>query len=174
MQQKHNGHGSDGEPQENGGSGPDGAEAGSEGALRRRAREAIAAGRLPNRPAAQMWGGPGLGEVCAVCEAPVTTQEMGFELEFDPDRTQADGRSAPAQMHIRCFAAWEFERRETSQPAGRNGHGHALPSEHAIFAQQSSSAAAIGDGASILLSESDGQGTILTSERQSPHRRGRE
>lgn len=77
--------------------------------LRQHAREAMKERELPNRRPDRMWGGPGNGASCAICQTPVTAQEMGFDLEFGhrsgwPVTTHA--------MHIRCFAVWELERND--------------------------------------------------------------
>ena len=47
--------------------------------------------------------------LCSVCELPVTKNEMEFEIQFarDGDNPGLD----KFHVHIRCFAAWEFERR---------------------------------------------------------------
>jgi hypothetical protein len=77
--------------------------------LRAKARKAIESGNLPNRRPDRTWGGPGVGAECAVCDEPVTQQQTEFEIEF------AHGGDNPGldkfHIHIRCFAAWEFERR---------------------------------------------------------------
>jgi len=77
--------------------------------LRAKAQAAILAGKLPSRRPDRVWGGPGVGAVCAVCDLPVTKGEMEFEIEFahDGDSPGLD----KFRVHIRCFAAWEFERR---------------------------------------------------------------
>jgi len=43
-----------------------------------------------------------------VCEKPVTKEEMEFEIQFarDGDNPGLD----KFHVHIRCYAAWEFER----------------------------------------------------------------
>lgn len=74
--------------------------------LRTQAREAIRAGRSPDRVPERMWGGPGSGAVCAVCGRNVGKEEMEFELQFS---LKADG-SDSYHFHVRCFAAWELER----------------------------------------------------------------
>jgi len=76
--------------------------------LRAKARAVVENGRLPGRSPDRTWGGPGVGADCAVCERPVTKQELEFEIEFarDGDFPGLDG----FHVHIRCFAAWEFER----------------------------------------------------------------
>lgn len=77
--------------------------------LRARAQAAILDGKLPRRRPDRVWGGPGVGAVCAVCDLPVTKDETEFEIEFahDGDSPGLD----KYHVHLRCFAAWEFERR---------------------------------------------------------------
>jgi hypothetical protein len=83
-----------------------------EKAIREQARAAIRNGKLPNRAPDRTWGGPGVGAPCTVCELPVTKGEMEFEIQF------ARGSENPGldkfHVHIRCFAAWEFERRSVT------------------------------------------------------------
>ena len=74
--------------------------------LREKAREGITSGRLPRQPANRTWGGPGTGGNCAVCAKPVPAAEMEFEVEID----QPGGARVAFRAHVRCFAAWEFER----------------------------------------------------------------
>jgi hypothetical protein len=76
--------------------------------LREEAREALRSGRLPNRRPDRTWGGHGVGAECAVCGLPVTAQQMEFEIQFshDGDKPGLD----KFHVHLRCFAAWEFER----------------------------------------------------------------
>ena len=71
--------------------------------LREKAREAIRNGNVPIAKPGRTWGGPGTGEACAVCGEPVRRSDLGFELEFQPE-------TAKYHFHIRCLAAWEFER----------------------------------------------------------------
>jgi len=65
-------------------------------------------GKVPRRRPDRTWGGPGIGAACAVCERAVTKDEMELEIQFAHDG------SSPGldkfHVHIRCFAAWEFER----------------------------------------------------------------
>jgi hypothetical protein len=77
--------------------------------LREKARAVVRDGKLPSRQPDRTWGGPGVGAPCAVCELPVAKDEMEFEIEFarDGDNVGLD----KFHVHIRCFAAWEFERR---------------------------------------------------------------
>jgi hypothetical protein len=80
-----------------------------EQALREKAREVLEAGKLPNRRPDRTWGGPGVGAACTICDVPVTHAQMEFEIEFarDGDNPGLD----KFHVHIRCFAAWEFERK---------------------------------------------------------------
>jgi hypothetical protein len=78
--------------------------------LRARARSAIQDGKLPTRAPDRTWGGPGLGVACAICELPVKKDEMEFEIEFARDGNLDTGLDK-YHVHLRCFAAWEFERR---------------------------------------------------------------
>jgi hypothetical protein len=87
----------------------DAAKVSDESTLRLNAREAIQAGKLPNRGAERMWGGPGFGACCAVCGKPVKRDELGFELDFRRDDDVPDVGNT--HVHIQCFEAWEIERR---------------------------------------------------------------
>ena len=82
--------------------------------LRGKAREVIQAGKLPNRNPDRTWGGPGVGADCTICSVPVTCDEVEFEIEFarDGDDPGLDNY----HVHIRCFAAWQFERRNLELP----------------------------------------------------------
>ena len=76
--------------------------------LREQARAAIQSGKLPSRNPDRTWGGPGVVAMCAVCEKAVTKEDMEFEIQFarDGDNPGLD----KFHVHIRCYAAWEFER----------------------------------------------------------------
>ena len=76
--------------------------------VRESARAAIQARKLPHRKPDRMWGGRGADAGCAVCNIPVTRDEMEFEIEF----SAAGDTLGPVthHVHIRCFVAWEFER----------------------------------------------------------------
>jgi len=80
-----------------------------EDVLREKARAVIQNGKLPSRAPDRTWGGPGVGAPCVICELPVRPNEMEFEIQFarDGDNPGLD----KYHVHIRCFAAWEFERR---------------------------------------------------------------
>ena len=85
-----------------------------EKALREKARAVVQAGKIPSRAPDRTWGGPGVGAPCSVCDLPVSKDEKEFEIQFarDGDNPGLD----KFHVHIRCFAAWEFERRHASSP----------------------------------------------------------
>ena len=78
-----------------------------EARLREQARAATRGGSIPTRPADRTWGGPGLGKPCAICQQPVRKNESEFEIEF---AQAGSNRAVTLHLHVRCFAAWEFER----------------------------------------------------------------
>lgn len=63
-----------------------------------------------------MWGGPGVGADCAMCNVSIQRDELELELEFarDNDADTVD----KYHVHILCFAAWERERREFENAGG--------------------------------------------------------
>ena len=87
-----------------------------EGIARERARAAIQAAKIPIRRPDRMWGGPGAGAPCVVCQMPISRDQLEVEIEFDrlggPDKLH---------VHIRCFAAWVLERTkvEEAPPPGQ-------------------------------------------------------
>jgi hypothetical protein len=80
--------------------------------LRAKARAAVQSGKMPARGPDRTWGGPGVGAACAVCELPVKKDEMELEIEFAHDSGNPDAGLDKYHVHIRCFAAWEFERKK--------------------------------------------------------------
>ena len=76
--------------------------------LREKALAVIKAGKLPARRPDRTWGGPGVGAPCAVCGVPVEKDQLEFEIQF---ARNADNPGLDKyHVHVRCFAAWEFER----------------------------------------------------------------
>jgi hypothetical protein len=73
-----------------------------EGELRRRAREEIRRGRLPESPPASMWGGKGTGLSCAVCGDPVRLDQVEYEIT-DPRGGEA------LRFHMECHTVWQLE-----------------------------------------------------------------
>jgi hypothetical protein len=88
--------------------------------LREKARAAVQSGKLPARRPDRTWGGLGVGALCTICELPVRSDEL--ELEFEREtQFEHDGGSPRLDylhVHIRCFAAWEFERSRAGQTPG--------------------------------------------------------
>lgn len=83
-----------------------------EAALRAEARDVVQKGKIPAVAPTRTWGGPGVGAPCSVCALPVTKDEKEFEIEFEQD---GGGGLDKFHVHIRCFAAWEFERKRALQ-----------------------------------------------------------
>ena len=92
--------------------------------LRRLAREAVAAGRIPAAKPKGTWGGDGTGAPCAICGLPIPEVEIGFEVEFSQD---VDRGSGCCHLHSRCFAAWEFERHTLESGEHENGASARTP-----------------------------------------------
>lgn len=82
----------------------------NEDRLRGKAREAMQAGKIPYSSESSLWGGRGGGGTdCAVCDQPVTPDELEYELEFAS--TTDDFKVRSYLLHVGCFAAWHWERR---------------------------------------------------------------
>jgi hypothetical protein len=94
---------------------------GDDSTLRRKARQAIQGGKLPERFPDRTWGGPGAGDDCTICGASIESDELELEIEF----AGSDGGLTRDRhhVHIRCFAAWEFELRQLKR--GGKGAGNA-------------------------------------------------
>jgi hypothetical protein len=88
--------------------------------LRQLARDALHEGRLPPRRPDRMWGGPGGGHLCAICAIAIDRDQMGFDLEF-ASADSGGGDVINCHLHVRCFAAWEFER-DACKADGRSAH----------------------------------------------------
>ena len=76
--------------------------------FREKAREAIRAGKLPARLPDRTWGGPGMGEPCTICGERIKRNQLEFEIQFAHDG--ATPGLERFHVHVRCFAAREFER----------------------------------------------------------------
>ena len=79
-----------------------------EAMLRDKAREAIRSGRLPTRRPDRTFGGSGSNRPYSVCGELVTSGETEFEIEFNRHGVQPG--LDRYLLHVRCLAAWEFER----------------------------------------------------------------
>jgi hypothetical protein len=80
----------------------------ADSALSEKAREAIQNGKLPTRRPDGTTGGPGCGEVCAICGGMLRRTQMELEAEFRQDGEAPEVHKY--HFHPRCYAAWEFER----------------------------------------------------------------
>jgi len=79
-----------------------------EPALREKAREAIRSRRLPTRAPDPTYGGPGSRVTCSVCGEVIAPNQSEIEIEFYRHGVLPGlGRYF---LHVRCLAAWEFER----------------------------------------------------------------
>ena len=75
-----------------------------EDALREVVRRRVAQGRLPCKRQDHTWAGRGTGLDCMVCDLPITSLQVEYELQFS-----ADTGTVVVRMHRHCLAAWEFE-----------------------------------------------------------------
>jgi hypothetical protein len=80
----------------------------NESFLRKQAREAIRLGKVPSRQPDRLWGGHGVGAVCTICRSPAAGDQIEIAVEFVLAETLSG--LDKYHFHLRCFAAWEFER----------------------------------------------------------------
>jgi hypothetical protein len=76
-----------------------------EEALRARAADKLRRGELPKSVETRVWAGPGLGMPCSLCENPILTDDVEYELQH----TAGEALRA-YRYHRRCHAAWQLER----------------------------------------------------------------
>jgi hypothetical protein len=79
-----------------------------EAILREQAREAIRSRRLPITKPDRTFGGQGSDVTCAVCGNSVKREDLELEIEFNRHGVTPD--LDRYHLHVRCYAAWEFER----------------------------------------------------------------
>jgi hypothetical protein len=73
-------------------------------ALRRIARKRIAAGQLPHEAPSRMWGGSGTDQPCALCDMPISSDEIEYEIEI------ASGSAVRTFVfHMVCQSVWQLE-----------------------------------------------------------------
>ncbi len=75
-------------------------------ALRRRARDMIAAGRLPRTAATRSWAGFGTGVPCALCGERIDASQTEIEMDYIEGT-----RRTTLVYHRKCSAAWDEARR---------------------------------------------------------------
>jgi hypothetical protein len=85
----------------------------NEATLRDLARRHLSTGKLPNIEPRRVWGGPGIGVECSVCELPVGADQSEMQIEFSRDHVPI---LDIFHFHIRCFAVWELERNNAQSP----------------------------------------------------------
>ncbi len=149
-----------------------------ENILRMKANEAMRAGKLPQRRPKRMWGGPGIGAPCAVCAEPVKQDELGFEFEFAVDDEEAG--AGDCHVHLRCFAAWEFERRHYESSASSAAIGDSAGRVVPPSGNGQQSAPNLSGMCDEILPDASNDGTIHASreslgsacERDKNHQRG--
>lgn len=73
--------------------------------LRDKAGTKMRTGRLPSCTPERIWGGPGSGACCALCDQRLTEEELEYELQFPTDHG-----ARIWHLHVSCFQAWERER----------------------------------------------------------------
>lgn len=73
----------------------------SDESLRSMAHERIADGRLPVIFPPSMQAGYGSGTTCRLCEQPIESRQVEYEV------TDPDGR--PMFLHLVCHANWQLE-----------------------------------------------------------------
>lgn len=101
--------------------------------LRQKARQAIRDRKMPRRYPERLWGGPGTGARCAICDEPMGPDDIEFELEF-PRSDDHPGQGNP-HVHTRCFSEWEVACRDLQQaPATRRTRPEKpLPARHGVW-----------------------------------------
>lgn len=79
--------------------------------LRAKVRDMMEAGKFPNRPPDNIWGGPGSGASCAICDAALERRGVELEIQFIGDDRPGPGTH---RVHVACFSIFEFERQNFS------------------------------------------------------------
>jgi hypothetical protein len=69
---------------------------------------ALQAGKIPNRTPDRTSRGPEVGAKCPICDLPFTVEDLA-EVQFAHD---GDTGVESYHLHLRCYTAWEFERRK--------------------------------------------------------------
>jgi hypothetical protein len=135
-----------------------------ERSLQKKAREAIQAGKLPNRQPESVWAGQGCGACCTVCGESLKRDELEYELEYAHAHHGADANIF--HVHIKCFTAVERERHNLARTENTM-----LADNQASSTERLDSAAAVQRPPQTLnsptLPDARDEGTIDGSERQS-------
>jgi len=73
--------------------------------LKKTALERIRQKLLPDAVPKSIWAGQGTGKACSLCDRPVASTEMEYELTGP----KGDGAPAIIRFHLRCHALWQLE-----------------------------------------------------------------
>jgi hypothetical protein len=71
--------------------------------LRPLARERIAKGQMPREAPTRFWGGFGTGRPCALCDQPIQSDEIEYEVKPIEAAVQT------LRFHRVCRYAWQLE-----------------------------------------------------------------
>lgn len=66
-------------------------------------RERILSARLPERPTAYVYAGPGDGARCACCDELIAGTDIQYDLDFP---AQKEDEISSYAMHLACFHLW--------------------------------------------------------------------
>jgi hypothetical protein len=87
-------------------------------------RERILSTRLPDRPTAYVYTGPGDGARCACCDEHIAAADIQYDLDFPAAR---EGEISSFAMHLACFHLWREGIEDlTRKHPGRPGPGRTL------------------------------------------------
>jgi hypothetical protein len=87
--------------------------------LRPIARERIAKGQMPGEAPTRFWGGFGTGWPCALCDKPIQSDEIEYEVKPIEAAVQT------LRFHRVCHYAWQLEcARVKQRPRGNPKNPH--------------------------------------------------
>lgn len=69
--------------------------------LRKRVFDAMSRGHLPSSFPRRSWAGNGTGDICALCERPITEQQLEREFQDSKEPTRS------YHLHLQCADACE-------------------------------------------------------------------
>ena len=72
--------------------------------LRSIARQRIEQGQLPSAAPLRIWAGHGAGQLCALCDRPIPSDEVELEVEVC-----VQGATRTLRFHNDCQMYWQIE-----------------------------------------------------------------
>jgi hypothetical protein len=69
--------------------------------LKRLALQKRDEGKLPDLPKARAWAGRGTGEICVLCELPIESGHVEYEVEW-----RSAGELRLLRFHELCYRLW--------------------------------------------------------------------